>query len=151
MTVIDFLAMGEPTGKGRPKVVRRPNLPYPVAITPDKTVRAEQSLLSQALPHKPAEPLTGPLSVTIIAYCRIPSSWSKKKVAEAVDNAVYPTGKPDADNLAKLVLDALNGVFYLDDKQVVDLFVRKRYMPIPGLHIQISDEIQTLSGGGGLR
>ena len=33
--------------------------------------------------------------------------------------------KPDADNIAKLVLDALNGVAYEDDSQVIGLFVAK--------------------------
>lgn len=40
--------------------------------------------------------------------------------------AVEPdTHKPDADNVLKLVLDALNGVAYEDDAQVVQACVRK--------------------------
>ena len=35
--------------------------------------------------------------------------------------------KPDTDNLAKFVLDALNGTYYHDDSQVYSLSVRKQY------------------------
>lgn len=35
------------------------------------------------------------------------------------------THKPDADNIAKLVMDALNGVAYADDAQVTKLTVKK--------------------------
>ena len=40
---------------------------------------------------------------------------------------LYPTVKPDADNLAKVFLDAMNEIAYHDDKQVVDCVIRKRY------------------------
>ena len=39
----------------------------------------------------------------------------------------YPTKKPDADNIAKVVCDALNGLAYKDDAQVIDLTVHKRF------------------------
>jgi Holliday junction resolvase RusA-like endonuclease len=35
------------------------------------------------------------------------------------------TARPDADNLAKFVLDALSRVIYNDDSQVVELLVKK--------------------------
>ena len=56
-----------------------------------------------------------------------PASWSKKKQEDALLSRIYPTVKPDDDNIAKIVLDACNGIVYLDDKQAVDLIVRKRY------------------------
>lgn len=45
----------------------------------------------------------------------------------------HPLKKPDADNVAKIILDALNGIAYLDDKQVVDLGVHKSYNATPGV------------------
>lgn len=148
MMTIRFDVLGEPTGKGRPKVVRRGNLPYPVAITPDKTRAAEQSLLAQALAHKPAEPLCGPLTMRIDAICGIPPSWPKRRRTEALTGLKRPTGKPDIDNLAKLVLDALNGVFYLDDKQVVTLQVTKTYGPVPKVRIEIAEDAPALTASG---
>ena len=39
--------------------------------------------------------------------------------------------KPDTDNIAKSILDSLNKIAYLDDKQVVDLEVHKFYNEKP--------------------
>ena len=56
-----------------------------------------------------------------------------------LNNEIYPTIKPDTDNIAKSILDSLNGIAYLDDKQVVDLRVRKQYSEVPGVSIWISE------------
>ena len=40
---------------------------------------------------------------------------------------IRPTTKPDADNIAKAVLDSLNAVAYPDDKQICDLHITKYY------------------------
>jgi crossover junction endodeoxyribonuclease RusA len=47
----------------------------------------------------------------------------KMPVAVALD--VYIKRKLDADNIAKSILDGLNGVAYEDDDQVVELLIRK--------------------------
>jgi Holliday junction resolvase RusA-like endonuclease len=44
-----------------------------------------------------------------------------------MDGEVFPTKKPDMDNVVKAIFDACNGVVYLDDKQVVKLSMMKRY------------------------
>jgi Holliday junction resolvase RusA-like endonuclease len=51
---------------------------------------------------------------------------------------VVPTVKPDADNVAKIVLDALNGSAFCDDAQVVHLQVLKRYAEEPGVKVRIT-------------
>ena len=51
------------------------------------------------------------------------------------------TKKPDADNLAKAILDALNGVAYPDDAQIVKLTVRKRYGEADMVHVLIEEEL----------
>lgn len=68
-----------------------------------------------------------PVSATIIAAFGIPKSASKKCKVEMMAGRVLPTKKPDTDNIAKIVLDALNGLAYPDDKQVVELQVLKTY------------------------
>jgi Holliday junction resolvase RusA-like endonuclease len=50
-----------------------------------------------------------------------------------------PVTKPDVDNLAKSVLDAINGVAYKDDNQIVDLVARKVYADIPFVKVFVSD------------
>ena len=37
----------------------------------------------------------------------------------------FPTKKPDADNIIKSIADALNGIAYADDSQIVQATVNK--------------------------
>ena len=77
--------------------------------------------------------------VRIYAYYKIPKSTSKKKRAEMLEGRIFPTIKPDADNVAKIILDALNGVVYEDDKQVVGLLTLKRYSEEPRVEVIINE------------
>ena len=56
------------------------------------------------------------------------------------DDKVFPTVKPDTDNIAKSILDSLNNIAYLDDKQVVKLEVEKYYSDVASVVVMI-DEI----------
>jgi len=128
--MIRFQILGTPVGKGRPRATtmkKKDGSSFVRMYTPGRTVQAENSVLAQALPYKPDAPLTCPLYMRISAYIAIPSSFTKAKRMAASEGAIYPTGKPDADNLGKLICDALNGVFYADDKQIVTLYIYKRY------------------------
>lgn len=49
----------------------------------------------------------------------------------------YPITKPDADKLARAVWDALKGIIYADDSQVVRLTLAKDYGDAPGVIIQV--------------
>jgi len=129
MEPIIYEVLGIPTAKGRARSVRRGK--FIAHVTPEKTRNAEQSFLAQALPYKPAIPFEGALKVSLAFIMPIPTSKSKKWKGEAMAGSVLPTKKPDIDNLAKLVLDSLNGVFWLDDKNVVELLCSKRYGAIP--------------------
>ena len=79
----------------------------------------------------------------ILAYYGIPKSESKKKKALMRQNEIRPTKRPDADNVVKLVADALNQVAYRDDTQIVDCQVRKFYSDNPRLEVLI----QRIGGG----
>jgi Holliday junction resolvase RusA-like endonuclease len=50
-----------------------------------------------------------------------------------------PIGMPDLDKLARAILDALTGVVWTDDAQVVDLTLSKRYadMAGPGVDVRV--------------
>lgn len=80
-----------------------------------------------------------PATVCIEAMFGIPKSFSKAKRADALSGRIYPTKKPDADNIAKIVLDALNGVAYTDDTQVINLLVQKRYGKVPEVKVEITE------------
>ena len=67
---------------------------------------------------------------------------SEKFIKESysrLNNEIYPTIKSDTDNIAKSILDSLNKIAYLDDKQVVDLRVRKQYAEVPSVSVWISE------------
>lgn len=80
--------------------------------------------------HKPIQPLTGPLTV------KIGVSWFKKGLSEVVPRIT----KPDVDNLAKLIMDAMTKAgYWQDDNQVCDLRVTKYNSPIGGLAVTVEE------------
>jgi len=81
-----------------------------------------------------AEPIEGPVELSIRATYLIPASWPAKRRAKAA----WKASKPDADNLGKIVADALNSLAYADDAQVASLIVQKRYGPLAGLTVSIA-------------
>lgn len=113
---------GAPVAKGRPRFGNGR------AYTDAKTIAAEQSILAAWLTQAGArKPHDGPVAVEIVATFIPPASWPKWKQQAAV-NGLWPhMSKPDSDNLAKAVLDALNGVAWVDDAQVVRHQIEKQY------------------------
>jgi Holliday junction resolvase RusA-like endonuclease len=65
------------------------------------------------------------LSVHVDFYIKMPKSWSKKKTEKLANT--YCSNNSDIDNYIKAILDALNGVLFIDDRQVVEIFARKIY------------------------
>lgn len=84
-------------------------------------------------------PISGPIEVVIVFYYPIPKSWSKIKKFDANDQAIMPIVKPDIDNCVKGVFDALNGIAWEDDRNVVGLHTFKRYRDRPGMVITIKE------------
>lgn len=80
-------------------------------------------------------PFEGPLEVIVTAYWLWPKSMSEKK--RRTYGAQYFTGRPDVDNVAKLLGDALNSIVWRDDSQIVNLSVRKRYALIPQTVVRV--------------
>jgi Holliday junction resolvase RusA-like endonuclease len=97
----------------------------------------ENRLITLLYEHRPPEPMRGPLALLIRAYLPTPTMSKKKRLAASLDE-IRPTVKPDADNLAKQILDCMNGVFFGDDKQIVDLRVQKLYGDIPRWEIALT-------------
>lgn len=72
------------------------------------------------------EPSTKAFKAKIISIFEPPKSSSKKQKEKLISEICY-TKKPDADNVAKAILDSLNGLAYKDDSQVTVLLVIKEY------------------------
>lgn len=82
-------------------------------------------------------PFVGPLSATFSISVAIPKSFTRQQ-RDLIDNGkLYPTSKPDIDNVVKLLCDAMNGIVYGDDKQIVDLWVTKIYEDSPSTTVMI--------------
>lgn len=123
-------------GKDRPRMTRSGHV-----YTPKATGDFEEKVRRhfRRAVHGPIVPLEGPVSVTIKAYHPIPRSAPKFKQQAMLSGDLVPLTKPDADNVLKLVLDALNGLAYLDDKQVTHLRYQKRYALEPAVYIRVAE------------
>ena len=129
--------VGKVIGKQRPKFSSRGG--FVKTYTPDQTINYENYVKMLWL-QSGQEKLTGNIKATIDAEFLIPKSFSKKKQA-ALDGA-YCSKKPDCDNIAKSILDALNGIAYDDDSQIVELTVRKYYTGLGEVAILILEEVE---------
>lgn len=92
-----------------------------------KQATEESRLAGLLFAHKPGLPLQGAICLQIRAFLPVPVSKSGKWKKSALDGKIRPCVKPDLDNLAKNILDVMNGVFFADDRQVVYLAVEKWY------------------------
>lgn len=141
MIRIVFNVPGTPVGKGRPKFARRGN--FVTAYTPEKTANYENLVKVKAMDAmRGCKPLEGALSAQIFLTVTPPASWSKKKQAQALNGEIYPTTKPDLDNVIKGIFDAMNEIVYLDDKQVISLTCMKRYGDTAFAQVQISEFVK---------
>ena len=69
----------------------------------------------------------------------VPKSDSKTKKKAKIEGMIRPAVKPDCDNLAKSILDSLNGLAYHDDKQVVELVVKKYYAENAEVRVRLTE------------
>lgn len=132
---IEFVVYGEPVAQGRPKASTQTG--FVKMYDPKKSRDYKDYVRLAAAEHAPPKLLEGPLGVMVTAYRSMPKSFSKRKAANAEAGLVYPITKPDADNYLKGVKDALKGVMWVDDSQVVDAYARKRYSFRPRIEVKI--------------
>lgn len=119
---VELIIPGVPQPKGRPRFTRTGR-----AFTDAKTLAAEQSVLAvwlttvgQRPPHE------GPVAIQAEFHYVPPASWPKWRRAMALEGLWPHTGRPDLDNLVK-ILDGLNGVAWHDDSQIHHFAARKAY------------------------
>lgn len=124
-----FEVVGRVQGKARARTFYNAKLGRSQSVTPENTVLYENliKLSFQQAEDKETFFNGEPVAVSIEAYFKIPKSTPKKKAEDMKNWLILPTKKPDADNIAKVICDALNGVAWHDDSQVVSLEVNKFY------------------------
>jgi Holliday junction resolvase RusA-like endonuclease len=124
-----------PVPKGRPRLSTING--HARAFTPTKTRRYEDLIRDKAGQIMEGRTqLQGPTRVTIRAFMAMPQAMAKSKTKgpSAEAGVIRPLTKPDVDNFAK-VIDALNGIVWPDDNQVVELTVEKFYSFRPRLEL----------------
>ena len=84
-------------------------------------------------------PAGQPIRVSILAFYAVPKSACKRLQQQMRNNEVKPVVKPDWDNVGKIVCDALNGVAWHDDVQIVEAHVEKRYGITPMVCVNIEE------------
>lgn len=82
-----------------------------------------------------------PFHVSVIFYRPIQQSLSKVEKTRRILGKVFPTVKPDLDNYIKSTFDALNGVLWHDDNNIVSIHAMKMYSYKPRIEIVISEKI----------
>lgn len=138
MRRITFTVPGQPKGKQRPKVTMQGNFAH--AYTPKETTNYENYVKVMFQICKDKAFLDGAIRAEIIAYFPIPKSTSKKSRELMLSGDIKYTKKIDCDNLAKIVLDSLNGIAYKDDAQVYELSVKKLYSEEPKVVVTLTEE-----------
>lgn len=117
----ELMIWKQPVPKGRPRFTKSGH-----TYTPKKTLDFENLIKAEFLKkYGFVEPTEKAIQIEIQFGFEIPKSYSKVKRQEAL--TIGHLKKPDLDNLAKAVLDALNGLAYKDDSQIVGLNLLKEY------------------------
>ena len=101
--------------------------------TPKQTQDEEYTVASLAFSQVGQPLLETALRVEMQIDIRPPKSFSKKRLQAAYSGEERPTSGrlADIDNVAKLYLDALNGLVWVDDRQICELLVTRRYAELP--------------------
>lgn len=133
---ISFSVPGNPKALKRHRTVRagKFNREY------DPSIDDKADFLAIAMQHKPIVPLDRPLFVKFEFYFKRPNAHygtgSKANILKP-NAPTWHTSTPDADNLIKFVCDALNTIFWKDDRCICAMSVKKTYSLIPRIDIKI--------------
>ena len=118
--VLAFTVDGNPVGKARARVVDGH------AFTPKKSKDYENRVQVAIMASGGRLYFDEGVSVSIYIYHPRPNSHFNKRGLKATAPTL-PLCKPDLDNVVKSILDAMNGLVYNDDKQIITLHVQKYY------------------------
>lgn len=133
---IEFNVPGTPKGKGRPQFARKGKIV--VTRTPESTVSYEELIRwcwkTQSGRQFPDDTA---LKVAIHCYFPIAKSLSKKKRFALIGKP--HTSRPDCDNIAKTIIDALNRLAFYDDSAICELRITKMYSESPCVDVRIEE------------
>jgi Holliday junction resolvase RusA-like endonuclease len=138
MLIVNFEIPGDPVPKGRPRFARRGQ--FVQTYTDSKTLEYETLVGFKARQAIGAsEPLKGHLTVFLYLRYAVPASYSKKRTEACLNGLEYPK-RVDLDNCYKSITDAMNGIVYADDSQIVEAHILKCYSLEPGANVMIQEK-----------
>ena len=131
-----FMVEGEAIPQGRPRFTRQGHAYDPAKSRDYK----EQVALAASFAMRGEEifPKGIPLKCVITIWQKMPKRFTKKQKQLAETEFLRPTVKPDVDNIAKAITDAMNGIVYADDAQIVELVCGKYYAEEPRVMVKVS-------------
>lgn len=138
--VCDLVIPGEAIPQGRPRFGRGRTYDPPKSRKYKEYVRrlARRNMPPDAL----GRPLTCSVRLTCVIYRAVPKSWRRRKKADAIADKIRPTTRPDVSNVIKGIEDALNGVWYADDSQIVEYgLIGKWYAEEPRVYVRLDMEV----------
>ena len=138
MLIVNFEILGDPVPKGRPRFARRGT--FVQTYTDSKTLEYETIVATKArMAIGSSEPLKGHLTVYLYLRYAVPASYSKKRTEACLNGFEYPK-RVDLDNCYKSITDAMNGIVYADDSQIVEAHILKCYSLEPGANVMIQEK-----------
>lgn len=126
-----FEIHGNPIPQQQTRFIRTSGIAY----DPSSKERDRIQWLSK--PYAPESPLLGPILVDLFFYFVPQASASGVRRRQMLNHVIHHIKKPDADNCAYLVTNALKGIFYRDDAQIIDLHVHKRFAEVAKTVVKI--------------
>jgi len=137
---VSFIIEGDPVAKGRPKFARRGK--FVSVYTPKKTKTYEDKVAEVArIAMGDQEPLETPVTVSIMIYFPVPASYSKKRREACLNQTEMHLKRPDMDNVYKAITDAMNGIVYQDDCQIVSMHVDKVYADVGSVSVYVYEKL----------
>ena len=130
-----------PVPQGRPRFARRGKFVQTYDPPKSKKFKGELAVLAR-------EQLTErlfyagkhvPIEVSLKFYIPMLKSFTKTKREMALNGSLRPPTRPDIDNYIKGTLDGLNGIFWEDDGQIVELHAGKYYSDKPRIEMEIKE------------
>lgn len=134
MIQYEFTVAGRPKGKDRPRFSKDGH-----TYTTRKTREYEdlvRYIYSKEI-HGQMIPEGMHIIVCIFADFKIPEADKKADKEKKRRGLIPATIKPDVDNIAKIILDSLNGVAWRDDSEVIELRVFKQYAEKNNVRVRI--------------
>lgn len=106
------------------------------------SLKEKEIIQWQVRPFAPSSPLSGAIEMTVAFFLPIPKSASKKLREQMLNRVILPAKRPDEDNLAYLVTNALKGIVYVDDGLICAKHVYKFYGAEPKTVIRVRQILQ---------